>query len=76
MNHSIYSADRTTHMKIVVAALAASIGIAGLAIAVRVNTGDGYSQSSFVIKVRARHQDARLAAAVPTPESPWADPVR
>jgi hypothetical protein len=29
MNHSIYSADRATHFKIVVAALSAAIVIAG-----------------------------------------------
>jgi hypothetical protein len=67
MNHSIYSADRTTHMKIVVAALVASIGFAGFGIAVRINTGDGYSQTSHIIKVKARHQDTTLAAALPTP---------
>jgi hypothetical protein len=67
MNHSIYSADRTTHMKIVVAALVASIGFAGFGIAVRINTGDGYSQTSHIIKVKARHQDTKLAAALPTP---------
>jgi hypothetical protein len=65
MNHSIYSADRTTHMKIVVAALVASIAFAGIGIAVRVNTGDGYSQTTHVIKVKVRHQDTKLAAAVP-----------
>ena len=30
MNHSIYSADRTTHLKIVVVALVAGIAVAGL----------------------------------------------
>ena len=67
MNHSIYNADRTTHMKIVVAALVTSIGVAGFGIAVRVNAGDGYSQTSHVIKVKSRHQDTKFAAAVPTP---------
>ena len=67
MNHSIYSADRTTHMKIAVAALVASIGVAGFGIAVRVNAGDGYSQTSHVIKVGSRHLDTKFAAAVPTP---------
>ena len=67
MNHTIHSADRTTHMKILVAALVASIGVAGFGIAVRINTGDGYSQTTHVIKVKARHQDIKLAAAVPTP---------
>ncbi len=32
MNHSIHSADRTTHMKIVVVALVAGIGVAGFGI--------------------------------------------
>jgi len=36
MNHSLYSADRATHGKIVVAALSAAIVIAGLAVASRV----------------------------------------
>ena len=64
MNHSIYSADRTTHMKIVVAALVASIGVAGFAIAARINTGDGYSQTAHVINVKARLQNTKFAAAL------------
>jgi len=32
MNHSIYSADRTTHLKIVVTALLAGLAFAGLAL--------------------------------------------
>jgi len=31
MNHSIYSADRTTHLKIVVVALVAGIAMSGIA---------------------------------------------
>lgn len=46
MNHSIYSADRPTHTKIVAVALAAGIGIAGFGIAVRINSDDGYSQTA------------------------------
>jgi hypothetical protein len=46
MNHSIYSADRTTHIKIVAVALVAGIGIAGFGIAVRINSDDGYSQTA------------------------------
>ena len=37
MNYSIYSADRTTHLKIVVVALVAGISIAGLGLSSRVN---------------------------------------
>ena len=67
MNHSIYSADRTTHMKIVVAALVAGIGVAGFAIAVRINTDNGYSQTAQVSKIKARYQDGKFAVALRTP---------
>ena len=36
MNHSIYSADRTTHLKIVVVALVAGIAVAGFGISARI----------------------------------------
>jgi hypothetical protein len=49
MNHSIYSADRTTHLKIVVVALVAGIVVAGFGILAR-NTNDGYAQTAGVIK--------------------------
>ena len=49
MNHSIYSADRTTHLKIVVVALVAGIAVAGFSISAR-NTDDGYTQTARVIK--------------------------
>jgi hypothetical protein len=50
MNHSIYSADRTTHLKIVVVALVAGIVVAGLGISARSNSDDGYTQTAHVIK--------------------------
>ena len=50
MNHSIYSADRATHMKIVVVALVAGIAVAGLGISARLTAGDGYAQTARVIK--------------------------
>ena len=37
MNHSIHSADRGTHLKIVVVALVAGIAVAGFGIAARTN---------------------------------------
>jgi hypothetical protein len=49
MNHSIYSADRSTHLKIVVVALVAGIAVAGFSISAR-NTDDGYTQTARVIK--------------------------
>ena len=50
MNHSIYSADRMTHLKIVVVALVAGIAVAGFGISVRNNSDDGYTQTARVIK--------------------------
>ena len=38
MNHSIYCADRTTHLKIVALALLAGLAVAGFAISSRVGT--------------------------------------
>jgi hypothetical protein len=50
MNHSIYSADRSTHLKIVVVALVAGIAVVGLSISARNNSDDGYTQTARVIK--------------------------
>ena len=50
MNHSIYSADRATHLKIVVVALVAGIAVAGLGIVARSNADDGNAQTAQVIK--------------------------
>ena len=49
MNHSIYSADRSTHLKIVVAALVAGIAVAGFGISAR-SGSDDYTQTARVIK--------------------------
>ena len=49
MNHSIHSADRTTHLKIVVVALVAGIAVAGVGITAR-STSDDYTQTARVIK--------------------------
>ena len=50
MNHSIYSADRTTHLKIVVVALVAGIMVMGFGISVRTFSDDGSTQTARVIK--------------------------
>jgi hypothetical protein len=51
MNHSIYSADRTTHLKIVVVALVAGIAVATFGVSARVhNSDEGYTQTARVIK--------------------------
>ena len=49
MNHSIYSADRTTHLKIVVVALVAGIAVAGFGISARTSS-DEFTQTAHVIK--------------------------
>ena len=48
MNHSIHSADRTTHLKIVVVALVAGIAVAAIGISARTNSD--YSQTAHVVK--------------------------
>ena len=50
MNHSIYSADRSTHLKIVVVALIAGIAVAGFGISAHNNSDQGYAQSARVMK--------------------------
>lgn len=51
MNHSIHSADRATHLKIVVVALVAGIAVAAFGIAARTNVDDSQTaQSTHVIK--------------------------
>jgi hypothetical protein len=65
MNHSMYSADQMTHLKIVAIALVAGIGVAGFGIAARIRTGDGYIQTAHVIKAKAPLQDRQFALALP-----------
>jgi hypothetical protein len=49
MNHSFYSADRSTHLKIVVVALVAGIAVSGLALSSRTGLDQG-TQTAGVIK--------------------------
>jgi hypothetical protein len=48
MNHSIHSADRSTHLKIDVIALVAGIAVAGFGVSARTNSD--YTQAAHVIK--------------------------
>lgn len=50
MNHSFYSADRSTHLKIVIVALVAAIMVSGLALSSRSGLDQGSQQASRVIK--------------------------
>jgi hypothetical protein len=51
MNHSIHSADRATHLKIVVVALIAGLGVAAFGVATRSNVD--YTQTARTIKAGA-----------------------
>jgi predicted lipoprotein with Yx(FWY)xxD motif len=48
MNHSIHSADRATHLKIVVLALVTGIAVAAFGISARTNSD--YAQTAHVVK--------------------------
>lgn len=48
MNHSIHSADRATHRKIVIMAVVAGMAVAGLGIFARTNLD--YTQTAHVVK--------------------------
>lgn len=50
MNHSIYSADRSTHLKVVAVALVAGIAVAAVGLSARLSSDDGYAQTARVIK--------------------------
>lgn len=71
MNYSIYSADRATHLKIVIVALAASIGIAGFGIATHFKAGDQYSQMAHLVK--AGKPSMRFAVALPARQDSLSD---
>ena len=60
MNHSMYSADQMTHLKIVVIVLVAGIGVAGFGIAARIKTGDGYTQTATSSKRKRRFKTESL----------------
>jgi hypothetical protein len=71
MNYSIYSADRTTHLKIVVVALLASIGITSFGIAAHFQAGNQYLRTAYVVK--AGKPSLRFAAALPARQASLSD---
>jgi hypothetical protein len=50
MNHLIYSADRTTHLKIVIMALVVGIAGVGLALSFRSNSDTASTQTARIVK--------------------------
>jgi hypothetical protein len=53
MNHSFYSADRATHLKIVVVALLAATAVAGIGITSRVSSSDQFADAQRVQIIKA-----------------------
>ena len=53
MNHSIYSADRMTHLKVVVVALIAGIMVAGFSISARNTSDEGLTQTASTRVMKA-----------------------
>jgi hypothetical protein len=53
MNHSIYSADRSTHLKIVAVALVAGITVAGFGITARTGADGAYAQTQTAKIIKA-----------------------
>ena len=53
MNHSLHSADRMTHLKIVVLALVAATAVATVGITARVNGSDTVAQNDRVHVIKA-----------------------
>jgi hypothetical protein len=71
MNHSIYGADRATHLKIVVVALVCATAVAGVAIGARVTsftteTSVARLQGSATIVQASRHITVTVRDGVPT----------
>jgi hypothetical protein len=50
MNHSIYSVDRTTHLKIVAVALVAAIAVIGLVMASHVASNAASASTETLVK--------------------------
>lgn len=63
MNHSIYSADRMTHLKIVVVALVAAVAIAGISITTRVASGTGYETARITTPVVKATRDVMVTSS-------------
>jgi hypothetical protein len=71
VNYSIYSSDRTTHLKIVVVALVAGIGVASFGIATRFKSDDRSPQIAHAFK--AGKASMKFAAALPARQETSSD---
>jgi hypothetical protein len=61
MNHSMHSADRTTHLKIVVVALIGATLVAGVGVASRVS---GHDTSDGIRRIEARMPTIKAGAPI------------
>jgi hypothetical protein len=62
MNSSVYSADRATHLRIVVAALMASIGMVLFALAAHANSDASYAP---LVRAQASQRAVQGVPAIP-----------
>jgi hypothetical protein len=62
MNSSVYSADRATHLRIIIAALLASIGMVVFALAVHVDPDEKYAA---VVRIPPAQKAALVDQAAP-----------
>ncbi|MDB5501154.1 MAG: hypothetical protein JWR89_1056 [Tardiphaga sp.] len=53
MNHSLHSADRSTHLKIVMIALVAGVALAGFGVVARNGAQDGATQTASARVLKA-----------------------
>lgn len=53
MNHSFYSVDRTTHLKVVTVALIGAIAVAGIGVAAHSSGSNGIARAEHVRVVKA-----------------------
>ena len=63
MNHSFYSTDRTTHLKVVVVTLIYPTAVAGIGIGAHASSGNGVTEAERGGVIRAG-QPAMVASAI------------
>jgi hypothetical protein len=62
MNHSIHSADRATHLKIVMLAFVTGVAVAGFGVSARSNSD--YTQTAHIVKAGKPMTVTRAEASI------------